>query len=68
MATLRKPIGKRGQRWEARVRKAYTPTLTQTFAKKSDAQEWAAETERAITLGLVDTNSPLAHTSVELID
>ena len=68
MATLRKRIGKRGQRWEARVRKACSPTLTRTFAKKSDAREWAAETERAIVLGLIDTNSPLAHTSVELID
>ncbi len=47
MATIDKHYGN----WRARVRKN-SISRTKTFTKKSDAALWAAETERAITLGL----------------
>ena len=47
MATIDKHYGA----WRARIRKR-SISRTKTFTKKSDAALWAAETERAITLGL----------------
>ncbi len=47
MATIDKHYGA----WRARVRKR-SISRTKTFTKKSDATLWAAESERAITLGL----------------
>jgi len=48
MATIEKRIG----RWRAKVRKSGC-SLSKTFQKKSDALQWAAETERSITLGFL---------------
>jgi len=48
MATIEKRIG----RWRAKVRKSGS-SLSKTFLKKSDALQWAAETERSITLGFL---------------
>ena len=47
MATIDKHYGA----WRARVRRNGI-TCTKTLPKKSDAARWAAEAERAITLGL----------------
>ena len=47
MATIDKHYGN----WRARVRKN-SISRTKTFTKKSDAANWALETERSIALGL----------------
>ena len=44
-------IEKRNGTWRAKVRKSGS-SLSNTFVKKSDAVQWAAETERSIALGL----------------
>lgn len=47
MASLRK----RSDRWEARIRRSGQPTQTKTFTLKSDAIQWARETELSIERG-----------------
>ncbi len=44
-------IRKRNNRWEVRVRRSSQPTQTKTFTLKSDAQQWARETEIALEKG-----------------
>ena len=44
MATIRK----RGERWQAQVRKKGSRAVSRSFATKAAAQTWARETERAI--------------------
>jgi integrase len=51
MASLRK----RNERWEARVRRTGQPTQTKTFTLKSDATQWARETELALERGLLNS-------------
>ena len=54
---------KRNGAWRAKVRKSGS-CLSKTFLKKSDAVQWAAETERSIVLGLahgIDRRAPLSH-------
>lgn len=50
MASLRK----RNDRWEVRVRRTGQPTQTKTFTLKSDAIQWARETELALERGLLN--------------
>ena len=47
MASFRK----RNNRWEVRVRRSGQPAQTKTFTLKSDAQQWARETEIALERG-----------------
>ena len=58
-------IQKRGDTYRALVRKKGTPALSKTFAKKSLAQRWIAETEAAIS---GDTWEGGRMTLAELID
>lgn len=54
---------KRNGAWRAKVRKSGS-CLSKTFLKKSDAVQWAAETERSIVLGLahdIDRRITLSH-------
>jgi integrase len=51
MASLRK----RNDRWEARVRRTGQPTQTKTFTLKSDATQWARETELALERGFLNS-------------
>ena len=46
MATFRK----RGEAWQAQVRKSGFPSLTKTFPTKAAAARWALEQERAVEL------------------
>jgi integrase len=41
-------IRKRGQTWQAQVRRAGFPSLTKSFAARGDALAWAREKERSI--------------------
>ena len=50
MASLRK----RNDRWEVRVRRTGQPTQTKTFTLKSDATQWARETELAQERGCLN--------------
>ncbi|MDA8536385.1 hypothetical protein N9L23_03365 [Alphaproteobacteria bacterium] len=50
MASLRK----RNDRWEVRVRRTGQPTQTKTFTLKSDAIQWARETELALERGFLN--------------
>jgi integrase len=51
MASLRK----RNERWEVRVRRTGQPTQTKTFTLKSDAIQWARETELALERGHINS-------------
>jgi len=56
-------IEKRNGAWRAKVRKSGS-SLSNTFVKKSDTVQWAAETERSIALGLahgIDKHVTLSH-------
>ena len=44
-------IRKRNNRWEVRIRRTGQPTQTKTFTLKSDAQQWARESEIALEKG-----------------
>ena len=60
MATIRK----RGDRWQAQVRRRGT-TLSKTFILKSDAQHWAKQTEvEADKKGLINDRQKLERLSV----
>lgn len=50
MATIRK----RGDKWQAQVRKTGAKTLSKSFFNKRDAERWAREREAAIDLGQPD--------------
>ena len=41
-------IRKRGETWQAQVRRSGYPALTKSFATRADAVAWAREKERAI--------------------
>jgi hypothetical protein len=41
-------IRKRGETWQAQVRRSGYPALTRSFATRADAVAWAREKERAI--------------------
>jgi hypothetical protein len=41
-------IRKRGQTWQAQVRRAGYPAFSKTFATRADAAAWAREQERSI--------------------
>ena len=41
-------IRKRGQTWQAQVRRAGYPALSKSFATRADAVAWAREKERSI--------------------
>ena len=41
MASLRK----RGERWQAQVRRYGCPTVSRSFRLKADAERWAAQVE-----------------------
>ncbi len=52
MATFEKRLGKTGKiTWRVRVRRQIGPWLTKSFARKSDAQEWARSVEHKIDAG-----------------
>ncbi len=52
MASIRERIDSDGKpKWHAQVRIKNHPPQTQTFARKTDAKQWADETERAIRTG-----------------
>lgn len=44
-------IRKRGQTWQAQVRRDGFPPITKSFRTKADADSWARETERQIEIG-----------------
>jgi integrase len=52
MATIKKVKGQRSTKWEVRVRRRPYPTLTKTFSLKSDAENWARQTEINIEKGV----------------
>lgn len=65
MATFRQ----RGNRWQAIVRKAGHPPVSDTFATKLDAENWARELERRIDMGGgVDFRSLKEMTVADLMD
>lgn len=65
MATIRK----RGNRYEAQIRKKGQPAFNKTFAKKADAQTWAKTIESEIERGLfLDTSEAEKTTVGSLID
>jgi len=47
MATLRK----RGDKWQAQIRREGCLSLSKTFAFREDAQRWARQQERLVDLG-----------------
>ncbi|HEV7491025.1 MAG TPA: hypothetical protein VGO25_09475, partial [Rhodanobacteraceae bacterium] len=52
MATFEKRIGSTGSAtWRVRVRRQDGPWLTKSFARKSDAQEWARSVEHKLDAG-----------------
>lgn len=53
MASIRERIDADGKtkKWHAQVRIKNHPHQTQTFARKTDAKDWAEDTERAIRTG-----------------
>jgi len=52
MATFERRVGRGGKvTWRVRVRRQTGPQLTKSFAKKSDAQEWARGIEHKIDAG-----------------
>lgn len=53
MATIRK----RGTRWQAQIRRQGFPTLSKSFAKKSDAAEWARHWEAKADRNELPVNS-----------
>ena len=56
MASLRK----RGERWQAQVRRYGCPTVSRSFRLRADAERWAAQTEaQADGRGLVSDLRPL---------
>ena len=56
MASLRK----RGERWQAQVRRYGCPTVSRSFRLRADAERWAAQTEAQVDgRGLVSDLLPL---------
>ena len=52
MATIRKRVGRDGTvRWQAQVRRTGCRPLVKTFGRKTDADVWVRETERALDMG-----------------
>jgi hypothetical protein len=52
MATIEKRIGVAGKAtWRVRVRRLSGPSLSKSFAKKSDAEEWARGIEHKLDVG-----------------
>lgn len=66
MATFKKlPSGA----WQVRVRRSGYPTVSKTFASKTNAQKWARQVEFEIDIGLFVDRSELDKTSLgDLID
>ena len=50
MATFRKRLGK----WEVRVRRFNSKTISKTFIEKADANRWSQEVEAKIEKGLYE--------------
>jgi integrase len=69
MAHITPRKGKRGQSWRAQIRRKGHPTVSKTFRRKRDAEDWANDAESQI---LRDNYFPAAearkHTVAELID
>lgn len=69
MATITKRITKSGVRYVAQVRLKGHPPQAQTFERKTDARDWAQETEANIRSGRTAVLVGLQkHTLAELID
>lgn len=51
-------IRKRGDKWQAQIRKDGYPPLNKTFIHKADAERWSRHTESAIERGERATDKP----------
>ncbi|MGC9217404.1 tyrosine-type recombinase/integrase [Acidithiobacillus sp.] len=51
MAYIEKRVGKNGITYKAQIKRKGAPILTQTFKRKTDAEEWAKKQEVAIIKG-----------------
>jgi hypothetical protein len=52
VATFERRVGKTGKvTWRVKVRRLSGPFVTQSFAKKSDGEEWARSIEHRIDVG-----------------
>ncbi|RYZ14579.1 MAG: site-specific integrase [Myxococcaceae bacterium] len=51
MATIEKRVGKSGTTWRVRVRRLSGPSLTKSFSRKVDAEEWARGIEHKLDVG-----------------
>ena len=54
-------ISKRGDRWQARVRRKGGPPTSRTFRLKADAEKWAAQVEVDGERGGFSTNWPAGY-------
>src|SRR5690242_16882297 len=70
MATFEKRVGASGKTtWRVRVRKQRGPSLTKSFARKSDAEEWARSIEHKLDVGEhVPTSEARTRTSAAAIE
>lgn len=63
MATIRK----RGNAWQALVRKQAASPITKTFLKRVDAERWAREIETDIERGVFVNTSPAQQTTLRTV-
>ncbi|WP_028317595.1 tyrosine-type recombinase/integrase [Desulfobulbus elongatus] len=69
MANIQEIKGKKGTRYRVLIRLKGCPAQSATFARKTDAKKWAAETESAIRAGrYFKTVEAKRHTVAEMID
>lgn len=69
MATIEERVTKDGKKmWRAKIRRKGRPAISKTFERKTDAKNWAQNTESDIRQGRASNTEATRHTVDEAID